>query len=95
MWVNIPNQVQNLATRAPNYNDVTFAPVIAQQVRVLMTRATGFTIELKEIQLLNGTRTPPSSARLRARPPYAVDLPLWERVLARGPGCSAHWTNDP
>jgi hypothetical protein len=52
MWVDIPNQVQNPATPAPNYNDVTFAPVNAQQVRVLMTRTTGFAVGLKEIQVL-------------------------------------------
>ena len=52
MWVDIPNQVQSPATPAPNYNDVTFAPVNAQQVRVLMTRTTGFAVGLKEMQVL-------------------------------------------
>ncbi len=51
-WVDVPDRVHSPATPAPNYNDVTFAPVNAQQVRVLMTRTTGFAVGLKELQVL-------------------------------------------
>jgi hypothetical protein len=50
-WVDVPGQVRAPAGPAPNYNDVTFAPVQAQLVRVLMTRQSGFGIGLKEIQV--------------------------------------------
>jgi hypothetical protein len=35
----------------PNYNEVKFAPVTAQLVRVLMTRTPGFGAGLKEVQV--------------------------------------------
>src|SRR5206468_6724406 len=34
-WVDIPGQVAAPGTPAPNYNDDTFPPVVARQVRVL------------------------------------------------------------
>jgi len=34
----------------PNYNEVKFAPLVAQQIRVLMTRQTGFGVGLTEVQ---------------------------------------------
>jgi hypothetical protein len=53
-WVDIPGQQFSPQTPAPNYNDVSFAsPIVARQVRVLMTRTTGFAMGLKEIQVFN------------------------------------------
>ncbi|GAA5200548.1 hypothetical protein GCM10023322_78620 [Rugosimonospora acidiphila] len=52
-WVDIPNQAHSPGTPQANYNEVDFAPVTAQQVRVLMTRQTGFAVGLKEVQVEN------------------------------------------
>ncbi|HET6215253.1 MAG TPA: hypothetical protein VFE14_20475, partial [Micromonosporaceae bacterium] len=53
-WVDIAGQVKSPAAPAPNYNKVTFNPVTAQLVRVLMTRASGFGVGLKEVQIQLG-----------------------------------------
>jgi Concanavalin A-like lectin/glucanases superfamily/F5/8 type C domain len=53
-WVDIPGQVRSPGTPAPNYNDVTFAPILAHQVRLLVTPMTGFAVGVKEIQVYNG-----------------------------------------
>jgi len=52
-WVDIPGQLQNPSTPAPNYNDVTFPRIRAQQVRLVMTRATGFAVGVKEVQVFD------------------------------------------
>jgi hypothetical protein len=49
-WVDVPNQLQSPTTPAPNLNEVTFSPVVARQLRVLMTRAPGYAVGLKEVQ---------------------------------------------
>jgi hypothetical protein len=50
-WVDVPGQVKTPGTPLPNYNEVHFAPVTAQQVRLLLTRAPGFAVGLKEFQV--------------------------------------------
>ena len=50
-WVDVPGQVRSPATPAANLNQVTFAPLTAQRVRLLMTRPPGFTLGLKELQV--------------------------------------------
>jgi hypothetical protein len=50
-WVDVPNQAKSPGTPQANYNEVDFAPITAQQVRVLMTRQTGFAVGLKEFQV--------------------------------------------
>jgi hypothetical protein len=50
-WVDVPGQVHSPGTPAANYNEVTFSPVTARQVRVLMTRATGYAVGVKELQV--------------------------------------------
>jgi hypothetical protein len=50
-WVDVPNQVHSPAVPQPNYNQVDFPTVTAQQVRVVMTRATGLAVGLKEMQV--------------------------------------------
>jgi hypothetical protein len=50
-WVDVPGQVATPTDPAPNYNEVTFSPILTQRVRVLMTRAPGFAVGLKEIQV--------------------------------------------
>jgi hypothetical protein len=52
-WVDVPGQVKSPASPAPNYNKVTFNPVTAQQVRILMTRPSGLGVGLKEVQIFN------------------------------------------
>jgi hypothetical protein len=52
-WVDVPNQVAAPATPAPNLNEVTFAPIVTSQLRVLMTRSTGFAVGLKELQVFH------------------------------------------
>ena len=52
-WVDVPDQVRSPGTPAPNYNRVDFAPVTARQVRVLLTRKTGFAVGVKELQVLS------------------------------------------
>jgi hypothetical protein len=50
-WVDIPSQVKSPSTPAPNYNKVTFTPVTAQLVRVLVTHAASRGVGIKEIQV--------------------------------------------
>ena len=52
-WVDIPAQVRTPDAPAPNANEVRFGPVVAQQVRVLLTRATGFAVGVKELQIFD------------------------------------------
>ena len=52
-WVDVPAQTQIPSTPASNLNEVTFPAVFGSQVRVLMTRATGFAVGLKEIQVFD------------------------------------------
>jgi F5/8 type C domain len=52
-WVDVPGQVRAPATAAPNFNEVTFTPLVAQQLRVLMTRRQGFAVGLKEVQVFD------------------------------------------
>jgi hypothetical protein len=52
-WVDVPGQVQSPQTPAPNYNEVTFTPVVAQQVRILVTPMTGYAVGIKEFQVFN------------------------------------------
>ncbi len=52
-WVDVPGQVRSPGIPAANYNEVTFAPILARQVRVLMTRTTGYAVGLKEIQIFD------------------------------------------
>ncbi len=50
-WVDVAGQQASPANPAPNLNEVTFAAVHASRVRVLMTRAPGFAVGLKEVQV--------------------------------------------
>jgi hypothetical protein len=52
-WVDVPGQVKSPAAPAPNFNEVRFPPVTAQQVRVVMDRTPGFAVGLKEVQVLS------------------------------------------
>jgi hypothetical protein len=52
-WVDVPRQAQNPPAPAPNYNEVTFTPVRAQLVRILVTRQPGYAVGIKEFQLFN------------------------------------------
>ncbi len=52
-WVDIPGQTASPANPAPNLNQVDFPPISARQVRVLLTRAPGFAVGVKELQVFN------------------------------------------
>jgi len=52
-WVGIPGQAASPSVPAPNLNEVTFPRIHASQVRVLMTRQSGFAVGLKEIQVFD------------------------------------------
>jgi hypothetical protein len=52
-WVNVPGQVQNPSAPAANYNEVTFPPVRARQVRLLVTPAPGYAVGIKEMQVFD------------------------------------------
>jgi hypothetical protein len=52
-WVDVGGQVTSPSAPAANFNQVTFNPVTAQQVRILMTRPGGRGVGLKEVQVYN------------------------------------------
>lgn len=52
-WVEVPARTRSPGTAAPNLNDVRFSPVTASKVRVLMDRAPGFAVGVKELQVLS------------------------------------------
>jgi hypothetical protein len=56
-WTDVPGQTQLPSTPAPNYNHVTFAPVTTSKLRVVMTRATGYAVGVKEIQVFHAPAT--------------------------------------
>jgi hypothetical protein len=51
-WVDVPGQTRSPDAPAPNLNEVGFAPVTASKVRVVMDRASGFAVGVKELQVL-------------------------------------------
>jgi len=55
-WVDVPDQARSPAAPQPNYNSVTFAPVTAQRVRLLVTPTAGFGVGVKEIQIFDAVR---------------------------------------
>jgi hypothetical protein len=56
-WVDVPKQVKTPASPAPNYNRVDIrGGVVARKVRVLMTRAPGYGVGLKELQVTRERR---------------------------------------
>jgi hypothetical protein len=50
-WTDVPGQVKSPAAPAPNYNVVTFPAMTAQNIRVLVTRASGLGVGIKEFQV--------------------------------------------
>ena len=66
-WADISGQTKSPAIPAPNYNKVTFTPVTAQLVGVLMTRPSGLGVGLKEVQIQQTWRTPILGSRARRR----------------------------
>lgn len=49
--MDVSAQVKSPTRPAPNYNKVTFAPVTAQLVRVLVTHAASRGVGLKEVRI--------------------------------------------
>jgi hypothetical protein len=54
-WADAPGQLRSPGTPAPNYNEVSFRPVTAQLVRVLVTPHAGFAVGVKEMQVFNAS----------------------------------------
>jgi hypothetical protein len=52
-WVDVPGQVKSPATPMPNYNEVSFPPLVTQQLRLLMTRPGTFAVGVKELQVFD------------------------------------------
>ncbi len=52
-WTDVPGQVRSPATPAPNYNQVSFTPLVARQFRVLVTRQGTFGVGVKEFQIFD------------------------------------------
>jgi hypothetical protein len=50
-WVDVPGQAHSPRAPAPNYNQITFAPVHARMVRILVTPMTGYAVGIKELQV--------------------------------------------
>jgi hypothetical protein len=50
-WVDVPGQTKSPAAPAPNLNTVSFAPITAQLVRVLVDRQPNFAVGIKELQV--------------------------------------------
>ncbi len=94
-WVDAPSQVRTPATPLPNYNRVTFAPVSAQRVRVLMTRTGTYGIGLKEMQVFNtgqsGPTLTPTSTPTRTPTPGATPTP----TLTPTPAAGGLWARYP
>jgi hypothetical protein len=57
-WVDVPLQVKTPSEPAPNYNrvDIGHGGVTARKIRVLTTRASGYGVGLKEVQVLRERR---------------------------------------
>ena len=57
-WVDVPGQLKTPAAPQPNYNRVDIADggVVARKVRVLMTRASGYGVGVKELQVMRARR---------------------------------------
>jgi hypothetical protein len=54
-WKDAPGQLRTPASPQPNFNEVLFRPIVAQQIRLLATPTAGFGIGVKEIQAFNLT----------------------------------------
>jgi concanavalin A-like lectin/glucanase superfamily protein/F5/8 type C domain-containing protein len=50
-WVDVPGQAHSPRAPAPNYNQITFAPVHTRMVRILVTPMTGYAVGIKELQV--------------------------------------------
>jgi hypothetical protein len=72
-WADVPGQVSSPATAAPNYNQVSFPPMVAQQFRVLLTRPGTFAVGVKEFQAFD---LEPVLAQVDSVKAYLAALPV-------------------
>ena len=72
-WTDVPGQVKSPATPAPNLNEVTFPPLVARQLRVLMTRPSGFGVGVKEVQMFDLESL---AAQVTSTQAYVAQLPV-------------------
>ena len=54
-WKDAPGQLRTPANPLPNANEVVFRPIVAQQIRLLVTPTAGFGVGVKELQAFNLT----------------------------------------
>ena len=96
-WTNVAGSVKTPTSPAGNFNKVTFTPVSAQRVRVLMTNASGAKSGLTEVKLFNRGGTPPpppaTNLALSATPSASYTSP-WESVAALNDGIDPPSSND-
>jgi hypothetical protein len=73
-WTTVSSSVKTPSTPTGNYNVVRFNAVTAQNVRVLMTNASGAKSGLTEVKIFNrgGTTTPPTSTPPTSAPPTST-----------------------
>jgi len=92
----VSSQVKTPASPAGNFNKVTFTPVTAQRVRVLMTNASGSKSGLTEVKLFNrgGVQQPPPTNLALSATPVASFTSAWESVLALNDGIDPPSSND-
>jgi len=95
-WTTVSSQVKTPASPAGNFNKVTFTPVTAQRVRVLMTNASGSKSGLTEVKLFNrgGVQQPPPTNLALSATPVASFTSAWESVLALNDGIDPPSSND-
>jgi hypothetical protein len=97
-WTTVSNQVKTPAAPRGNYNNVRFAAVSAQRIRVQMTHASGSKAGLTEVKVYNrgGVVNPPQPSgnlALSATPSASYTSP-WESVAAINDGANPPSSND-
>ncbi|GAA4467967.1 galactose-binding domain-containing protein [Phytohabitans houttuyneae] len=98
-WTNVSSQVKSPATPQGNYNNVRFAPVTTQRIRVQLTHASGSKAGLTEVKAYNRGGTipdpdPPTGNVAGSATPSASYTSSWENVNAINDGIDPPSSND-
>src|SRR5262249_2095746 len=82
-WVDVPSQAKTPATPAPNYNQVDFPFITAQQMRVSVTKSTNpaRAVGIKEVQVFDTGTQVQTPGTVGGTVPAPLPLP-------RGPAAS-------
>ncbi|MDQ7906213.1 discoidin domain-containing protein [Phytohabitans sp. ZYX-F-186] len=102
-WTNAGSQVKSPAAPRANYNNVRFAPVTTQRIRVQLTHASGSKAGLTEVKAYNRGGTvpdpdpdpdPPTGNLAGSATPSASYTSSWESVNAINDGVDPPSSND-